>query len=208
MLSRLMPREDKFFELFRQSAELTVEGAKALHELFQDIKNAEMHSRRLKEIEHRADEITHRTIELLHSTFITPLDRDDIHQLISKLDDILDFMEATAMRVHLYDITTSPPNALELTTICVKSAEAIKLAIMQLQDMKNRQAILKHCVEINRLENEADHAFRVATAKLFREEPDTRQLIKYKEIYELLETATDRCEDVANIIEGIVLEYA
>jgi predicted phosphate transport protein (TIGR00153 family) len=208
MLSRFMPREDKFFTLFQKSSELMVEGANELHNLFKDIAHVEKYSRRIKEIEHQADEVTHHTIELLHSTFITPLDREDIHQLISKMDDILDFMEAAAQRIHLYDITTAPPYAAELAEICVKSAETIKAGVAMLEDMKNRKELLKICIEIHRLENEADVLFRSATAKLFREEPDTRQLIKHKEIYEILETTTDRCEDVANIIEGIVLEYA
>jgi uncharacterized protein len=208
MLSRLMPREDQFFKLFKNQGELIVEGAEILKELFADIANAEKYTRRLKEVEHRADEITHRTLELLHQTFITPMDREDIHQLASKMDDVLDFMDAVAQRVLLYDVRITPPNAPELAEICRKSAIAIQSAVSQLENMKNSAAILKICVEINRLENEADHAFRSATGKLFREEPDTRQLIKFKEIYEMLEETTDRCEDVANIIEGIVLEYS
>ncbi|MCM2277378.1 MAG: DUF47 family protein [Oligoflexia bacterium] len=208
MIGRLIPREEKFFVLFRQSAELMVEGAHALRDIFANMAEAEQHARRLKDIEHRADEITHRTIELLHSTFITPLDREDIHQLITRMDDILDFFEAAAQRIFLYDIKTSPPNSRELAELCLKMAETIQMTVNSLEDLKNREAILKHCIEINRLENEADHLYRVSVAKLFREEPDTRQLIKYKEIYEILETATDRGEDVANIIEGIVLEYA
>lgn len=208
MLSRFMPREEKFFELFRQSSELMVEGAKVLCEQFADIANAEKHSKRLKDIEHKADEVTHKTIELLHKTFITPLDRDDIHKLISRMDDVLDFMDAASQRIHLYDVKSVPPMAMDLAVICVKSAEAIHIAIDKLEDLKNRRLILDQTIEINRLENEADHTFRIAMAKLFREEPDARQITKYKEIYEILETATDRCEDVANIIEGIVLEYA
>ncbi|MCM2324245.1 MAG: DUF47 family protein [Oligoflexia bacterium] len=208
MIGRILPREEKFFELFRHSADLMVEGALALRDLFSDLEHAEMHSRRLKDIEHKADEVTHRTIELLHKTFITPLDREDIHLLITKMDDILDFFEAAAQRIFLYDVKTPPPNARELAEICVKAAEAIKRAVDLLEDLKERELILKQCIEINRLENEADYMFRLSLAKLFREEPDTRQLIKYKEIYEILETATDRAEDVANIIEGIVLEYA
>jgi predicted phosphate transport protein (TIGR00153 family) len=208
MFSRFMPREEKFFTMFQKSSELMVEGAQELQNLFNDMAHVERHTRRIKDIEHKADEVTHQTIELLHSTFITPLDREDIHQLISKMDDILDFMEAAAQRIHLYDITSAPPYAAELAEICVKSAEAIKAGVAQLEDLKNKKEIQKICIEIHRLENEADALFRSATAKLFREEPDTRQLIKYKEIYEILETTTDRCEDVANIIEGIVLEYA
>ena len=208
MLSRFMPREDQFFKLFKDQGELLVEGAVILKDLFSDIAHAEKHARRLKEVEHLADNITHRTTELLHKTFITPLDREDIHKLISKMDDVLDYMDAAAQRVILYDITITPPSALELTDVCLRSAQVIQQIVNQLHDLKNASSILKQCVEINRLENEADHVFRTATGKLFREEPDTRQLIKFKEIYEMLEETTDRCEEVANIIEGIVLENA
>jgi predicted phosphate transport protein (TIGR00153 family) len=202
-----MPKEDKFFALFKDQGKLIVQGAKLLQELFTDISNAENYVRQIKDVEHRADEITHRTIELLHRTFITPMDREDIHELICKMDDILDYIDATAQRVTIYDVKTVPPGAPELAEICFKSAEAIHAAVQQLGDLKQSTTILKYCVEVNRLENEADDLFRKATGRLFREEPDTRQLIKFKEIYEMMENTTDRCENVANLIEGIVLEY-
>ncbi|MGK5089343.1 DUF47 family protein [Bdellovibrionota bacterium FG-2] len=208
MFGRLIPREGKFFDLFRQSAKLIVEGAKEFRELLDDLPNAESRTRKIKAIEHQADDVTHTTVELLHKTFITPLDREDIHQLISRMDDILDFIEAASERILLYGITEAPPMAIDLATICVHSAENIQQAINELENLKNRSDIIRHCVEINRLENEADQVLRMAMARLFKEETDTRQLIKYKEIYEILETVTDRCEDVANIVEGIVLEYS
>jgi hypothetical protein len=172
------------------------------------VKVLETGSRNIKAIEHKADEITHRVIEMLHKTFITPLDREDIHLLITRMDDIIDYLEAASARMFLYDIRNLTPEARQLGDICVQSAEAVKRAVSELDNMENSARILEACVEINRLENDADTALRTGMAKLFREETDTRQLIKLKEIYELLETVTDRCEDVANIIEGIVLEYA
>ncbi len=208
MFRRLIPREGKFFDLFKQSAALIVEGSKEFCELLNDLPNAESRTRKIKAIEHQADEVTHATVELLHTTFITPLDREDIHQLISRMDDILDFIEAASERILLYGITEAPPLAAELAKLCLLSAENIQQAINELENLKNRSEIIRHCVEINRLENEADQVLRMAMAKLFKEETDTRQLIKYKEIYEILETVTDRCEDVANIVEGIVLEYS
>jgi predicted phosphate transport protein (TIGR00153 family) len=208
MFGRLLPREEKFFDLFRQAADLIVDGAKEFRAMLSDLKDIETRAKNIKNIEHRADEVTHRTVELLHKTFITPLDREDIHQLISRMDDILDHIEAASERMYLYDIRVAPPEAIALADICIKSAEDIRHAVNHLENLKNPAEIIKHCVEVNRLENEADHILRSAMAKLFRDEPDTRQLIKLKEIFELLETVTDRCEDVANIVEGIVLEYA
>ena len=208
MFSKFLPREAKFFMLFSKLAITMIEGANALKELFSDIPNADRYARQIKEIEHRADEITHNTISLLHETFITPIDREDIHQLIRKLDDVVDFFDAAAQRTALYDVKKCPPGALELINVCIKQAEAMKRALDLMEGMKDREKILKECVELHRLENEADHVFRTSVAKLFREESDIRELIKYKEIYEILETATDRGEDVANLIEGIVLEYA
>lgn len=208
IFKNLMPREERFFDMFRDISELIVQGTNAFQAMLADLPNAERHAATIKDIEHRADTVTHRTVELLHKTFITPLDREDIHQLISRLDDILDYIEAASERIFLYGITTQPPEAKKLAEICTLSAEHIQKAVAMLEDLKQPEAIVKHCVEVNRLENEADSVLRAAMAKLFREEQDTRQLIKLKEIFELLETVTDRCEDVANIIEGIVLEYA
>lgn len=208
MFKSLFPREEKFFDLFQKSADLGVECAKEFQNMLSDLQNIESRSRNIKAIESKADEVTHHTIELLHKTFITPLDREDIYQLISQMDDILDFVEAASERMYLFGLNTTTPEMVALAAICVKSTEAIKKAVYELHDMKNSKDIILHCVEVNRLENEADHVLRAAIAKLFRDEPDTRQLIKFKEIYELLETVTDRCEDVANVIEGIVLDYA
>lgn len=208
MLKYFIPTEGRFFDLFRESADQIVKGAHEFQKMLGDLQHAEAHARTIKDIEHAADHITHRTVELLHKTFITPIDREDIHELITRMDDILDFIDAAAERIHLYNITTTTPEANSLAAICVQSAERIKAAMEGLEDLKNPTELISNCVEINRLENEADSILRAAMAKLFKEEPDTRQLIKLKEIYELLETVTDRCEDVANIIEGIVLEYA
>ncbi len=208
MFHRFLPREENFFVLFRDLADQIVLGAHGFEKLLKDLGNSKEHCSNIKDIEHRGDEITHKTVALLHKTFITPLDRDDIHLLISRLDDILDFIDAAAQRICLYDITVCTAEAAALAKICVQSAENVKLAVEALQDLTDTKGIERCCVEINRLENEADTVLRAGVARLFREEQDTRQLIKLKEIYELLETVTDRCEDVANIIDGIVLEYA
>ena len=208
MLGRLIPREGKFFELFNAAAEQSVKGAKAFRVMLDDLEHAEAHAAEIKKIEHRADEITHMTVELLHKTFITPLDRDEIHRLIATMDDVVDYLEDAALRVYQYDLKEAPPESKELSDICIQSIECIERAVKKLHDLSYTHGILQECIEINRLENKADNVLAHAKAKLFREEQDTRQLIKLKEIFELLEAVTDRCEDVANIIEGIVLEYS
>jgi len=205
---QIMPKEGRFFDMFRDLASCIVQAADEFNELLANPSEYERRASLIKDIEHRGDEITHQTVELLHKTFITPLDREDIHQLISKMDDILDFIEAASQRVFLYDLQNVPDEGKELGTLCAQSAKLIQSSVSQLDNLKNPDDLIRQCVEINRLENDADVVLRGAMAKLFREETDVKQLIKLKEIYEMLETVTDRCEDVANIIEGIVLEYA
>ena len=203
-----MPREGRFFDLFEQSSNLIEEAAQQFKLMLSDLSHAEGHAHKIKDIEHQADEVTHRTMEMLHKTFITPIDRDEIHQLISKMDDVVDVIEAASQRIFLYGITSVPQEAFSLAEVGIRAAVCIKRAVRGLNNLKRPQEMIKDCVEINRLENEGDTLLRSGISKLFLEEPDTRQLIKLKEIYELLESMTDRCEDVANIIEGIVLEYA
>lgn len=208
MFGGFIPKEGRFFELFKNLSELITQGAIEFRELLAHLDEAEKRVRAIKDIEHKGDEITHTTMDLLHQTFITPLDREDIHELISKLDDVLDFIDAAAQRVLLYEVKHIPNEGRELAETCVQAAQKVQIAVGQLDNLKDPEGIKKICVEINRLENEADHVLRSAIAKLFREENDIKQLIKLKEIYEILETVTDLCEDVANIVDGIVLEYA
>ena len=203
-----MPSEGKFFDLFNQHAALCVKGAQEMVGLMTNFDDLELRTHAIEGIEKEADKITYATVDLLHKTFITPIDRDNIHKLITRMDDIMDYIEAASEHLFLYNLKSVPPEAVKLADICLQSAKIIKLTVAELEDLKNSKDIVKHCVEVNRLENEADHVLRAALAKLFREEPDTRQLIMLKEIYELLENVTDRAEDVANIIEGIVLEYS
>jgi hypothetical protein len=208
MLSKLMPREGKFFELFNRLAEQMVLCAKELKVLMSDISRVDTGARNIKSFESAADKITHETIHLLHQTFITPLDRDDIHHLVNKMDDVLDLMEDASQCIYLYDIKRVPDEAKKLADLSLACVEHLQIAVNQLETIKKPEAIMKSCLEIDRLETEADYVLRAAMVKLFRDEPDTREIIKLKAIYELLETITDRCEEVANIIEGIVLEYS
>jgi uncharacterized protein len=207
MFSRLMPREGRFFEYFVEHGEQLVLGARELQALMADVGQLAERSRSIEKIEHRADAITHQTMQLLHQTFITPIDRDEIHQLITRMDDILDLMEDVSQCMFLYDITTAPEEARRLADICLASTEKVKAAVSMLPNLKNAEAILVLCKQIDQLESDADHVMRTAMAKLFREEADAKQLFKMKEIYQLLESVTDRCQDVANIVEAIVLEH-
>lgn len=203
-----MPTEGKFFELFIQHADLCVKGAKEMVALMTNFDDLEIRVHAIEGIEKQADKVTHATLEMLHKTFITPLDRDDIHQLITRMDDILDLLEDAAQTISLYDIKAITPEAKRLAELCLASTEKVRAAVGLLHSMKNSSEILTICEEIDRLESDADHVMRAAMSKLFREEPDVRNLIKLKAIYEILETVTDRCEDVANIIEGIIVENA
>ena len=208
LFSRLLSPNHEFFEIFSNAAELIVQAAKTFRQMLDEYPNYHDKATVIKNLEHQADELTHRSFDMLHKTFITPFDRDDIQVLVSRLDDVIDFIDAAAQRVELYEIGKPRAEIFGLADICVKSAERIKEAISGFTNLKNPRDLLRACVEINRLENEADILLRASVARLFKEESDIKQLIKLKEIYELLETVTDRCEDVANVIDGIVLEYS
>ena len=208
MFGRLMPTEGKFFDLFNQHAELCVKGAKEMLALMTNFDDLENRVHAIESIEKQADKITYTTVDLLHKTFITPIDRDDIHKLITKMDDILDMMEDAAQTVSLYDLHAVTPEAKRLAELVLACCEKVKDAVALLSNMDNARDIVAICEEIDRLESDADHVMRAAMSKLFRDEPDVRNLIKMKAIYEILETVTDRCEDVANIIEGIIVENA
>lgn len=209
LFSRLMPLEGRFFDLFNQHAALVVKGGAVLAELLQDFADEQGRAARITQIgdiERAADRITHDTILLLHKTFVTPFDRDDIHRLISRMDDVLDLIQDAAESLILYDIKTMTPEAAHLADLVKICCERVQAAVAMLSSMQNAPSILMVCQEIDGLESDADRVMRGAISRLFREEPDVRQLIKLQAIYELLETATDKCQDVANVIEGVVLE--
>jgi len=206
MLSRLMPREGNFFVLFNAHAERIVEGSRELAAMITTFTDLEAHAQRIDSAERAADKVTHETITLLHKTFITPFDRDQIHRLITRMDDILDLMQDVAESIVLYDIRSLTPEARQLAEICQMCCERVRSAVSLLKNVKHPETILKTCQEIDRLESDADRVMRAAMSKLFRDQADVKQLIKLRTIYELLEQITDRCEDVANVIEGIVLE--
>jgi predicted phosphate transport protein (TIGR00153 family) len=201
-----MPREGKFFELFNAHAARIVEGSRELAAMMANFSDLEMYAQRIDAAERAADKVTHETVTLLHKTFITPFDREQIHLLITSMDDILDLIQDVAESVLLYDLRRITPEAKQLTEICQMCCERVKTVVGLLTNVKRSDAILKVCEEIDRLESDADRVMRSALSKLFREENDLKQVMKLRVIYELLETITDRCEDVANVVEGIVLE--
>ena len=208
MFGRFLPKESSFFDFFEEHAELTVEGVKEFLSMVTTGANIETKARRIHDIEHETDVITHRCVETLHKTFITPIDRDNIHRLITRMDDIMDYVEAAAERLALYELSVMTPEVRDLADTLLRAVQQVELALKGLRNLKNPQAVLKQCIDINRLENESDQVLRRAVARLFKEEKDPIVIIKWKEIYENLENAADRCEDVANIIEGVILEHS
>ena len=212
LFAKLMPREGNFFEMFNQHADRIVEAARAFSQLvanYADPHLREQYNRDVDNAERAADRITHDVNKLLHTTFITPIDREQIHSLINTMDDVADLIQDSAETMALYDVRHMTDEIKRLTDLSVKCCDRLKDAVYMLakiSDPKVAEAALKTCEEIDRLESDADRVMRSAMSKLFREEPDTREVIKLKAIYELLETITDKCEDVANLIEGVVLE--
>ena len=212
LFGKLLPREGNFFEMFNQHAERIVEAAHAFSKLvanYNDPLLREQYAREVDNAERAADRITHDVNKAVHKTFITPIDREQIHTLINTMDDVADLIQDSAETMSLYDIREMTAEITQLTDLSVKCVERMRDAVKllnKLADAATAEAALKTCEEIDKLESDADRVLRSAMSKLFREEPDVRELIKLKAIYELLETITDKCEDVANLIEGIVLE--
>jgi predicted phosphate transport protein (TIGR00153 family) len=208
MFGRLLPKETSFYDFFEEHARLTVTGTGEFVSLVSSAANIDAKAKRIKEIEHETDVITHRCVEALHTVFITPIERDDIYRLITRMDDIMDFVEAGAERIALYDLTVMTPEVVDMADTLWRATKEVQEALNGLRDLAHPKRILAKCVDINRLENEADAILRRALARMFKEERDPIKIIKWKEIYEHVESATDRCEDVANIIEGVVLDNA
>lgn len=208
MLRKLLPKKSEFFALFSSHAALAVDGAQLLAALFTDLRKVEEQSLRIREVEHRADDVCQQTMELLHSSFITPIERGDIHDISSRLDDIMDHIEATAQKLWLYEITVATPEAPEMSQHLLRATQAVKTTVDALSDLRDANRIRALCSEVKAVEKENDRLLRRATARLFQEEQDPKTLIKWMQIYDNIEDAVDRCEDVANVVEGVVLENA
>jgi predicted phosphate transport protein (TIGR00153 family) len=202
---RLIPREERFFDDFLSLAEQIRRGAVLLEEMLAPERPLWDKADEIKEVEHKCDFLTHEIIQRLHRTFVTPLDREDIHALARSLDDVMDAIDASAAVVRLYQIEQVRPDARELARLVKASADQMAVALRALE---RRTGVAGPAVEINRLENEADRAHQSALRRLFEEEKDPIAIIKWKEILDFLEDATDRCEDVANVLEGVVVKHA
>jgi uncharacterized protein len=209
---KLLPREGNFFDMFNQHADRIVEAARAFSQLvahYSDPHLRDQYNRDVDNAERAADRVTHDVNKMLHQTFITPIDREQIHKLINTMDDVADLIQDSAETMALYDVKFMTDDIKRLTDISVKCCERLAAAVKLLGSISEKssaEAALKTCEEIDKLESDADRVMRSAMSKLFREEPDVREVIKLKAIYELLETITDKCEDVANLIEGVILE--
>jgi uncharacterized protein len=205
---RLFPKEENFFNFFEELADKIEEGGKFFLEMTKNRDYSAAKVSRLKEIEHEADGITHKTYERMHKTFLTPIDREDIYALVNKMDSIMDVIEATAIRIHMYNVKKPDDEIIKQAEILFQAITKIKEIIHGLRDMKNSKMILDGCVEINTLENAGDVVLRSIITELFIKEKDAIELIKWKEIFERIEEAIDVCEDVSNTVEGIVLKHA
>jgi len=203
-----IPREQKFFDLFEESAHNMVKAAQVLKGMVDTWEDIRKSVDEITDLEHEGDTITHQIMAQLNRTFVTPFDREDIAALAHTLDDVIDFIYAAATRMFIYKIDRPTSRAKELADIIVQAAAEVERAIPQLRHRAELEKVLPRCVEINRLENVADEVFRSALAELFDDTTDMAQIIKWREIYEHLESATDRCEDVSNVLEGVALKYA
>ncbi|WP_437627080.1 DUF47 domain-containing protein [Sorangium sp. So ce1151] len=203
-----LTRDAVFFDALANHAQRSVAASELLLEMLDRLDDAPAFAKKISDLEDEADTIAHECLAALHQTWITPLDREEIHALITRLDDVLDCIEAVSVRLVIFEIDGVLPEARQLAQAVVDSCTVMSTAVQSLRDLKRQPNLLELCVEINKLENTADGHYRTALAALFKKGNDPLLVMKWRDIYDLLENATDRCEDVANIIEGIVLEHA
>jgi predicted phosphate transport protein (TIGR00153 family) len=205
LIKKMMPRQDSFFTVFSAMGNNVHASAKALLEMLMDFSNPQAGAEKVKDIEHENDVLMHNLMTKLNQTFITPFDREDIHELASEMDDVIDLIDAAAGRLVIYRVDRIRTGVTDLAQVLLEATAEVASAVRVLQ---KRDGILDHCIEINRLENEADRLCRTLIAGLFDQEKDPVEIIKWKEIIEVLEFATDKCEDVANVIESVTLKSA
>jgi predicted phosphate transport protein (TIGR00153 family) len=203
-----LPRDEEFFTLFKASARNMVEICKLLKDLVDDFHDVDRKVEKITELESVGDNYTHEIIAKIHRTFVTPFDREDMAKLADSLDDIVDFVEASAVSMQLYKVGTPAPSAIELADVIIRCAVEVEAAVIQLEKRSEMESILERCAEIHRLESEADLIFRTVRAHLFDAPPDMAYVIKWHEILQLMEDASDRCDDASNVIEGVILKHA
>ena len=202
------PKEAAFFTLFRKGAGISVQVAEKLQEMLYKLESPEESLKAITQLEHEGDTVTHEIIALLHRTLITPFDREDIALLAHSLDDVTDFMEASVDAMILYKVSGPTDRAKELSDVMVDICKEVERAVTEIEQSINLKKMLNRCIEINRLENIADRIYRAALADLFSDQKDMAFIIKWREIYEYMESAIDSCEDIANVLEGVALKYA
>jgi predicted phosphate transport protein (TIGR00153 family) len=207
MAFSLIPKEEKFFDMFEVQAKRITETAKIFKQLLGNWDPESPLIQKIRDLEHEADSTTHEIIDKLNRTFITPFDREDIHRLASKMDEVIDLMQGTASRMHRYHLKSTSEELVHLAEIVLRSVETMEKAVFGLRDIQRPKRILEYCIEINSYENQGDQLLDLAMEKLFANQKDPIEVIKWKEIYEMVETATDMCEDVANTIESIVVKH-
>jgi hypothetical protein len=205
---QFFPKDEKFFDLLERASMNLSKGAKAFRNMLQDYTDIEHKVRHIKDLEHEGDIITHEIFDKLNRTFITPIDREDIHKITSEIDDVLDYVLGTADRMLLYKVKVPTPQATKMVDILITAIEEMGKAIHSLKDLKRSRRTLDYCIEINRLENEGDSIHRSVIADLFSDGKDPVEIIKWRDIYNHLENAIDKCEDVADAIESIVVKNA
>ena len=208
MFKKLLPKEHRFFDLFEQQASVISEGLDLFDLLLKEFPRRQELTKRIKDVENDADRVAHEIFRMLNNVFVTPFDREDIQALVNQMDDVIDLVEAAGARMEIYDLSAPPDGVGGMIEILRKAFGKISSAISMLRDWKHREAILEICVEVNRLENEGDSLLRQCLQNLFKGASDPFYVIKVKEIYESLEDAIDRCEDLANVIETILIKNA
>ena len=208
MLSRLMPKEGRFFDSFNEMAAKILIGCSTFETMLQDFGNLETYALDIRKLEHECDELTHHVIDLVNKVFITPVDREDIQVLVKTMDDVIDLVNVSAQCMVTYEIVAVPPGLGSMSHVLVQAVGEISAALKAMASMRQPDKTLQHCIEVNRLENECDRIIREQVGRLFREHKDDPLLvIKNKQIYETIEAAVDRCEDIANVIETITIKH-
>jgi uncharacterized protein len=208
MLRFLIPKEYSFFSIFDEHAATLVDASQGFVDLLENYSEARVRANNIQTVEHRADDIAHRAMEMLHKTFITPIDRDLIQKLISRMDDVVDLIDGTSSRMVLYGVKEPRPDLVDLARVLNRATLEVQKAVRCLRNLKNVDEINRACIEINKLENDGDSLRDLSVARLFQDDQPTKEILIWKELYETVEWAIDRCEDVADIIWSIVLESA
>ena len=204
---RLLPRDERFFDLFEKASGVVLAGAETMLQMLNDFENAEQYRQRIGDLEHEGDAVIHEVMDKLNRTFVTPFDQEDIRAIASRLDDIIDFTQAAAERLVLYRVTAPIPASIELATVLLHTVQEVQKVIAMMRDLGDHRKIVEHCIEINRLENAGDKIYREALGRLFQD-GDLLELMRWKEIIEQIEQAIDQCEDLADVIESVVVKHA